>query len=112
MRNKHVLLMSNAGHYELAPAFDLVSTCQSLGYQAMIAGAHGAESSIENVLSAAKDYWLRPAAAIAKARQVAQVVEGWVKHFAARILTHAHIGELAAHIDRPALLEQRRSLLR
>ncbi|PZA17949.1 hypothetical protein DNK49_03715 [Azoarcus communis] len=60
----HVLLVGQAQQYVLAPAFDVLPMAHSLGYQAMAVGERGTESSIENVLSAAGQYWLAPAAAM------------------------------------------------
>jgi serine/threonine-protein kinase HipA len=108
----HVVLVTDAQHYELAPAFDVLPTGHSLGYQAMVVGAKGADSSIDNALSRARDYWLGPQAAVDEARKVARVVEAWRGHFAAAGLDSAVLEELSLHIDRPFLLEQRRALLR
>lgn len=107
----HVVLVTDSRHYELAPAFDVLPTSQSLGYQAMIVGVKGAESSIDNALSMAKEYWLSPQAAIEEARKVAQVVGSWRAHFAAAGLGSALLDELSSHIDRPFLLAQRQALL-
>jgi serine/threonine-protein kinase HipA len=41
---------------------------------------------------------------------VARVVDGWRAHFAGLGLANADLDELAHHIDRPFLLEQRRAL--
>lgn len=108
----HVVLVTDAQHYVLAPAFDVLPTCHSLGYQAMVVGANGAESSIDNALSRATDYWLSPQAGVDEARAVAQVVSAWRKHFAAEGLSSAVLEELSSHLERPFLLEQRRALLR
>lgn len=103
----HVLLVSPAQQYALAPAFDVLPMAQSLGYQAMAVGAQGAESSIENALSAAGQYWLTPQAAKAEIHRVAEVVNGWREHFLAAGVPSSSIEELAQHIDRPFLLQQR-----
>lgn len=108
----HVLLVTDAQHYVLAPAFDVLPTCHSLGYQAMAVGVNGAESSIENAVSMAKDYWLSPQAAIDEAQVVARVMDTWQAHFAAEGLGASVLEELSWHLDRPFLLEQRQVLLR
>jgi len=108
----HVLLVTDAQHYVLAPAFDVLPACHSLGYQAMVVGVNGAESTVDNALSMAKDYWLSPQAAVNEARAVAQVVRAWREHFAAEGLGPSALEELAVHLERPFLLEQRRALLR
>ncbi|WP_398307859.1 type II toxin-antitoxin system HipA family toxin [Zoogloea sp.] len=103
----HVLLVSQAQQYALAPAFDVLPMGQSLGYQAMTVGAQGAESSIENALSAAGQYWLTPQAAKAEVSRVVEVVNAWREHFMAAGVPAASVEELAQHIDRPFLLRQR-----
>lgn len=107
----HVLLVQANQQYMLAPAFDVLPMGHALGYQAMVVGERGAESSIENALTAAAHYWLAPEAAVSEARRVARAVNGWRAHFAAQGLSNAVIDELAHCIDRPFLLGQRRTLL-
>jgi len=107
----HVLLTTVNQQYVLAPAFDVLPIGQSLGYQALVVGEQGAESSIENALTAAAQYWLTQQGALAEALRVAKVVNGWRTHFAAQGLSAAVLDELAMHIDRPFLLEQRQALL-
>lgn len=82
----------------------------SLGYQAMEVGERGAESSIDNALSACAQYWLSPQAAQDEARRVAEVVDGWRAHFVAQGVGEADLDELGRHIDRPFLREQRQAL--
>jgi len=106
----HALLVAPNQQYALAPAFDVLPIGQSLGYQAMTVGTRGAESSIDNALTAASQYWLTANEALAEARSVARVVDGWRSHFSAQGLADAAIDALARHIDRPFLLEQRRAL--
>lgn len=106
----HAILVMASQHYVLAPAFDVLPIGQSLGYQALVVGARGAESTIENALTAAAQYWLTPQDALAEARRVARVVDGWRAHFAAQGLSSGVIDELAHHIDRPFLLGQRQAL--
>ena len=107
----HVLLVTEKGDFELAPAFDVLPTGQSLGYQSMAVGVRGAESSVDNALSMASSYWLDEKAARATAREVAAVVTQWRKHFAACRIHKATLDALAGHIDRPDLLRQRQALL-
>ncbi|MBD5801474.1 putative DNA-binding transcriptional regulator [Azoarcus sp. Aa7] len=106
----HVLLVRADHQYVLAPAFDVLPIGQSLGYQAMVVGTRGAESSVENALTAAAQYWLTPQGALAEARRVARAVDAWRAHFAAEGVSDAVIDELVLHIDRPFLLEQRQAL--
>lgn len=106
----HVILVRDDQQYVLAPAFDVLPIGQSLGYQAMEVGVRGTESTIENALTAADQYWLSPRDALAEARRVAQVVEGWQNHFAANGVSAAALEALARHIDRPFLRDQREAL--
>ncbi len=108
----HVVLVTDSQHYELAPTFDVLPSGHSLGYQAIVVGVKGAESSIDNALSRARDFWLTPQTAVDEARKVARVVETWRAHFAAAGLASATLEELSLHIDRCFLLEQRQALLR
>lgn len=103
----HVLLADASQQYELAPAFDVLPAAQSLGYQAMTIGNRGAESSIENALSCANQYWLKPKDALAEVRRVADVVNTWHEHFLEVGVPPSVVDELAHHIDRPFLLNQR-----
>ena len=104
----HVLLMDDAQHYELAPTFDVLPTGLALGYQSMIVGERGAESSIENALSMGRAYWLDPRQAIDEVATVVATVDGWQAHFALCGVPPALIEQYAAQIDRIELLEQRR----
>jgi serine/threonine-protein kinase HipA len=107
----HALLLQNDESYILAPAFDVVPTCQSLGYQAMNVGLEGAESSIENALSDARSFGLTRAEACEQARLVAVVVEGWRRIFEDEGAPDHALDELSIYINRPYLLDQRQALL-
>lgn len=106
----HALLVNDAQQYELAPAFDVLPTGQALGYQSMVVGNHGAESSIENAMSMSRSYWLNPKEAIEEARKVATVVTGWRAHFKASGVPKKLIDQYAGQIERPALSQQRQRL--
>lgn len=106
----HAILVREDQQYVLAPAFDVLPIGQSLGYQSLVVGARGAESTIENALTAASLYWLTSRDALTEARQVARVVHGWRDHFAANGLPQATLEDLAQHIDRPFLQDQRLAL--
>ncbi len=103
----HAILVRDDRQYLLAPAFDVLPIGHSLGYQSMTVGVRGAESTVDNALTAATQYWLTPQDALEEARRVARVVDGWQRHFAAQGVSGAVIEELARHIDRPFLREQR-----
>lgn len=108
----HVLLVSPDQQYVLSPAFDVVPIGQSLGYQSMLVGDQGAESTVENALSMARMYWLTPQVALQQAIKVAKVVDGWRAHFVATGVPAPLIEQLAAAIDRPFLRDQRVGLLK
>lgn len=108
----HVILLVDDQRYVLAPAFDILPIGQSLGYQSIEVGVRGAESTIDNALSAAAQYWLTPTDALAEARTVAQAVDNWWVHFGALGVTEAELENLAQHIDRPFLKDQRLALMR
>lgn len=103
----HALLMTDRGEFELAPAFDVLPSAQSLGYQQMRVGADGADATLSNALSEHAQFGLNRREAEQLVRSVAVVVDGWRAHFAACAVTPADIEILAQHIDRPFLLDQR-----
>ena len=103
----HALLVTDAHHYTLAPAFDVLPTAQALGHQSMIVGADGAASTIDNALSMSPAYWLNRQAAVTEARRVARAANAWRAHFKKAGVEPRAIDSLAGQIDRPALLDQR-----
>lgn len=108
----HALLVTDSQQYLLSPAFDVLPTGYALGYQSMQVGDDGAVSSIDNAVSAARHYRLTEDAALAEAKLVASVVDGWRTHFAATGVDANTIAALATQIDRPQLLEQRLAVRR
>ena len=104
----HVLLVDSTQQYALAPAFDVLPTGHALGYQSMVVGNRGAESSIDNAMSMCSAYWLSPKEAAAQAATVVAVVNGWRAHFTQCGVPAELVGQYADQIDRPYLLEQRR----
>lgn len=82
-----------------------------MGYQSMIVGTRGAESSLDNAFSDINEYGIRPERAIALMQQVAAVVDGWQAHFKAHGVCAADMEQLSASIDRPALRLQRQAVL-
>ena len=106
----HTLLMDDAQHLLLAPAFDVLPAGQGLGYQQMRVGRHGADSTIENAVSEAALFGLSSDQARAEAVQVARVCGQWKSHFADAGVSGADIEYLAQFIDRDFLLVQRNEL--
>lgn len=108
----HSLCMNLAdGYYDLSPAYDVVPSLQNLGYQALVVGAMGAQSSLENALTQTNEYGIRRPRAIALVQQVAAIVDQWARHFSALGVSPADMELLAASIDRDALRRQRRAFL-
>jgi serine/threonine-protein kinase HipA len=105
-----VLLLDDARHLLLAPAFDVLPAGQALGYQQMRVGRDGADSTIANAMSEAALFGLSAAEARAEAARVAQVCDKWKAHFAQAGVTRRDIAYLARFIDRDFLLDQRREL--
>lgn len=107
----HVLLMDDAQHLLLAPAFDVLPTAQALGYQLMRVGIDANDSTIVNALSEANLFGLAKDEAVAEATNVARVCAGWKAHFRQSAVTARDIEYLAQFIDRNFLRDQRNALV-
>ncbi len=103
----HVVLMTPLGEYELSPAFDVLPSGQSLGFQQMRVGSAAADSTLDNALSECSLFGRKKTEAYEHVKMVAKVVAGWKRHFAASKVSEADIASLAGRIDRPFLLDQR-----
>jgi serine/threonine-protein kinase HipA len=110
----HVLLLRDEhnGQLELAPAFDVLPSGQALGYQQMRVGSDDADATIDNALSMCMQFGLKRDAALAEAREVAQVVRRWTTHFANEGVSARDLEYHEAQIDRAFLRQQRAALLR
>jgi serine/threonine-protein kinase HipA len=106
----HVLLMDDAQHLVLAPAFDVLPAGQGLGTQQMRVGRDGADSTIENACSEAALFGLSAGEARAEAARVAGVCDQWKSHFERAGVGSADVEYLSQFIDRDFLLAQRRAL--
>jgi serine/threonine-protein kinase HipA len=104
----HALLVTDAQQYELAPAYDVLPSCQALGFQQMRVGELEADSTLENALSMAQLFELSERQAVAQTRRVARVVDSWRQHFASCGVTQRDVDLLGEQIDRPFLADQRR----
>ncbi len=107
----HALLVTDAQHYVLSPAYDVLPMGQALGYQAMGVGLDGAASEISNAVSQCRAYGLNEREALAEARQVALIVAGWQSHFVEAGVSAEAVAQVSGQIDRPFLLRQRQALL-
>jgi serine/threonine-protein kinase HipA len=103
----HALIVGEDQRYRLSPAFDVLPAGQALGYQQMRVGRSGAESTLDNALSEHRAFALTRPRAETLCTEVAQVVVGWQRHFAAQTVSARDIALLADQIDRPFLREQR-----
>ena len=110
-RNHSISLNLADGYYDLTPAYDVVPSLQNLGYQALIVGSTGTESSLENALTEINEFGIKKPRAIALMRQVAVVVDQWTEHFRQLGVCPADMDQLAASIDRDALRWQRQAFL-
>jgi serine/threonine-protein kinase HipA len=107
----HVLLMDDAQHLVLAPAFDVLPAAQGLGTQQMRVGREGADSTVENACSEAAFFGFSADEARTQAAQVAQVCDGWKSHFKEAGVGRADVEYLAQFIDRDFLVTQRKDLV-
>jgi serine/threonine-protein kinase HipA len=106
----HALLMDDAQHLRLSPAFDVLPTAQGLGYQQMRVGTDGAVSTARNALSMAASFRLSAAEARREAREVAQVCASWREHFAHEGVSAADRDWLGRFVDGAALVAEREAL--
>lgn len=105
----HALLRQTDGSYLLAPAFDVVPSAQGLGYQQLVVGEQGTESSLANALSQALQFGLKKARAQEVVQQVCAGVSGWRAHFSALGVVGRDLDELAQYIDGDRLRPQRQA---
>lgn len=110
-RNHSICLNLSDGYHDLTPAYDVVPSLQNLGYQALIVGTAGSESSLENALSQIKEDGLRMPRALQLLQQVAAAVDRWAVHLRPQGVSPNDIQQLAAGMDRDALRRQRRAFL-
>ena len=110
-RNHSISLNLADGYYDLTPAYDIVPSLQNLGYQALVIGTAGSESSLENALTQINEYGIKMPRAIELIRQVATAVDRWAAHFTALGVSQSDMELLAASIDRDALRSQRQAFL-
>jgi serine/threonine-protein kinase HipA len=107
----HALLRQADGTYALSPAFDVLPAAQGLGVQAMDVGDRGAESSVDNAMSQAAAFGLRPDAAMQIVSAIAGVVDQWKEHFQSAGVRDVDIQMLEQYIDGANLGGQRAAAL-
>lgn len=108
----HVLLQDASGSLRLSPAFDVLPSGQSLGYQQMRVGRSGHDATLDNALSEASQFGLDAKQARLEMADVAKAVSGWKEHFASVGVTDRDIDLLSSQIDRPALATQREGAMK
>lgn len=108
----HALLCHISGRtmkLELSPAYDIVPTGSgALEHQFMISNT-SREPSLADAMSAAADFNLTQPQAAKEVQGIIAVVNDWRTHFHATKVSKRDIAEIAALIDDPDLLEQRRA---
>ncbi len=108
----HALLCHTNGRtmkLELSPAYDVVPTGSgALAHQFMVSET-SREPSLAEAMSGVESFNLTAAEAAQDVAKVIEVVNGWKAHFVAAGVTKSDIGEVAALVDAPDLLEQRQS---
>jgi serine/threonine-protein kinase HipA len=105
----HCLRLGFDGYYDLAPAFDVVPALQNIGYQAMMVGKHGAQSTLDNALTELSEFGLARARATQLVQTVARAVDQWSAHFLNLGVCAADMAQIEASVDRDALRLQRRA---
>ena len=103
----HALLRQLDGSYLLSPAYDVVPSAQGLGQQQMNLGDQGAESSLDNALSQARQFGLDAKKARAIVQTLCKGVQGWQVHLRKAGVRARDMAQLAQHIDGPRLRPQR-----
>ena len=103
----HCLRLGFDGYYDLAPAFDVVPALQNMGYQSLVVGRRGTESTIDNALTELSEFGITPARAIELIQTVAKAIDQWSAHFSQHGVCAADMEQLSASVDRDALRRQR-----
>ena len=105
----HCLRLGFDGYYDLTPAFDVVPTLQNMGTQSMMVGRYGAQSTLDNALTALSEFGLTRYRATELVQTVARAVDQWSAHFLQLGVCAADMALVAASVDRDALRLQRRA---
>jgi serine/threonine-protein kinase HipA len=106
----HALLLNERGNYDLSPAFDVLPSGLGLGYQQLIVGKHGSESTLKNAMSDLPAFRITKTQALVIVEEVVAAINGWKHHFLDTGVAEKDIVALAPYIDGAALLSQRLGL--
>jgi serine/threonine-protein kinase HipA len=82
-RNHAVVFDVTARQWRLSPAYDVLPIVNSQGQQSMGIGLFGRDSTLQNALSAAADFGIKPSASIGIVKEIVAVLSNWRVHFAA-----------------------------
>src|SRR3569833_680689 len=102
--------MTDAQQYELSPAYDVLPSGQTHGFQQMRVGVQEADSTIANALTMCQMFALRKDDALREIRAVTRVIDGWKDHFRACGVTAGDIDLYGEQVDRPFLRELRNEI--
>ena len=106
----HVVLRHADGSWQLSAAFDIVPSAHGLGYQQMRVGEQGAESSLANALSSAREFGLGKDRAVALCREISALVNGWKAFVEGEGLAKNDIEQISNYVDGAWLIEQRQAV--
>ena len=104
----HAVLMNDALHYELSPAYDILPSGQAIGFQQLRVGESEADSTLANAMSMCRMFTLKKDEAAREIATVVRVVSRWKEHFAACGVSRGDVDSYAEQIDRPFLKDQRK----
>ncbi|HSV77910.1 MAG TPA: HipA domain-containing protein [Ramlibacter sp.] len=110
-KNHSLLVVSpwSNGRFRLAPAYDVLPSNSGQGFQELVCGDMGRDSTLENAMSQCQSFGLTPPEASALVDEVNRVVDTWQDHFNSCDVTPGDIAQLAERIDGEELLRQRRT---
>jgi len=104
-----VVAPTRQGRYQLAPAYDVLTTNSGQGYQEFVVGTDQRDSTLSNAMSQCEFFGYTREQAAADVVRVIRVIDGWREHFAACGVTNSDLESLAARIDGDPLRGQRRA---
>jgi serine/threonine-protein kinase HipA len=105
----HAFLRAEGGHYELAPAYDLLPQMSGLGRQAIPIVPGSGEDDFDTAIRAARYFGMTEAGAIEVWREVSAVAGSWKEVFSAEGISAGDIEYLSDFIDADDKLRLRAS---
>jgi serine/threonine-protein kinase HipA len=104
-----VVAPTRQGKYQLAPAYDVLTTNSGQGYQEFIVGNDQRDSTLSNAMTQCELFGYTKAQAAQEVAGIIQVVNGWRAHFTACGVAQPDIDSLAERIDGEHLMDQRQA---